>query len=252
MERINDVVYITGWNSEAEFLKSKNSNLPTGIKKYYVEDFEELMHKYNLKLTGIKVLKEGTVLVKNPFLKNTYVDFEDAEILFVHAKAQCISEILQNLGAKSFVTKAHDKFKEKESRTLDVDVKHKNTKNEERGANYKSVKGKYQKKDWNFEREDIFSGTYSQQTYERAKEIAEETGLIHDVHISGLIDQRNPLNENPINSNKISIEMTSEFNKIRDIVFGFKGTKLTLNLKYQKILKTYHLATRDIEINFGE
>ena len=32
MEVMNNVIYITGWNSEADFLKSKNSNLPAGIK----------------------------------------------------------------------------------------------------------------------------------------------------------------------------------------------------------------------------
>ena len=254
MENMSDVIYITGWDSEAELLRGKNPNLPAGISKYYYEDFEDLMSKRNLKLAGtnISVKKERTILVRNPFVKNTYVNFDEAEILFVHAKAQYISEILQNLGAKLFKTKSHDKYEKENSRNLDASGNIKTEKSGEIKSSVKANKKNSQDIEWNFERTDNFSGNYSAESYAKAIDIAEQSGLIHDIYISGLIAQRNPENANRIKSHKISIDMTSEFNKTRDVVLGLTCTNLSLSANYSKILKTKHCVERDIEIEFGE
>ena len=72
MGTLSDVVLITGWDSESKLLKSKNSDLPVGMKKFYQEDFEDLIKKENITLSNSTIIKEGLILVKNPFEENDY------------------------------------------------------------------------------------------------------------------------------------------------------------------------------------
>ena len=75
----DEVIYLTGWDSEAQLVKNKKSNWPVAVKKYYPEDFEEIVKKNNLLISNTTNLVEGTILVKNPFEDNVYLNFAEAE-----------------------------------------------------------------------------------------------------------------------------------------------------------------------------
>ena len=122
MSNLTDVILITGWDSESKLLKSKNPNLPAGMKKYYQEDFEDLVKQENLTLSNSSIIKEGLILVKNPFAEKSYLNFDEAELQIIHLKAQYISEILQNLGTKSFTTHSFKTFESTKERKLNVDA----------------------------------------------------------------------------------------------------------------------------------
>lgn len=230
-------------------LKSKDSNLPAGMKKYYQEDFEDLVKQKNLTISNSSIIKEGLILVKNPFDEKSYLNFDEAELQIIHSKAQYISEILQNLGAKSFKTRSYKFFESKKEHTLKVDGNVTSEKKSGEG-NFSSKKTQYQKDELNYSREDSFSGELTKESYEIAKKLAEKYGLNQDFDVASLFKQRDPNSQNLITATKISIDMTREFNKTRDIVFGLKTSKLILNASYSSILKTKYHITYEIDIKF--
>ena len=249
MNNLSDVVLITGWDSESKLLKSKNSDLPAGMKKFYQEDFEDFIKKENITLSNSTIIKEGLILVKNPFEEKSYLNFDEAELQIVHSKAQYISEILQNLGAKSYTTHSYKTFESKKERTLNIEASVEADSKSGKG-NLKSGRTQYQKDVLDYNREDSFSGELTKETYAKAMMLAEKYGLNNDLDVAGLLKQRNPENSNLITSRKISIDMTREFNKTRDIVFGLKTSKLDLNASYTSILESKHHITFEFDIKF--
>lgn len=241
----DDVIYITGWDSEAQLVKNKKSNWPVAIKKYYPEDFEEIAQKDNLLISNSTNLVEGTILVKNPFEDNVYLNFAEAESQMIRSKAIYISEILQNLGASSFTTSSYICTEEKKEKSFKGDVS-----TSKASGNISANKKTYEKKELQFKHTDSFSGNFTKENFEKAQQLALKYGLDKDLDVAKIIDQRNPENTNIITSRSITLDMSREFHKTREIAFGLVAEKVTLNASYSSVFETKAHTIYEIDIKF--
>lgn len=241
----DDVIYLTGWDSEAQLIKNKKSNWPVAVKKYYPEDFEEIIKKNNLLISNTTNLVEGTILVKNPFEENAYLNFAEAESQMIHSKAQYISEILQNLGATSFTTSSYICTEEKKEKKVTGDVT-----TSKASGNIAANKTTYEKKELQYKHTDSFTGEYTKENYEKAKLLATKYGLDKDFDVAKIIEQRNPDNTNQITARTISLDMSREFNKTKEIALGLTSEKITLNSSYTSVFEKKSHTVYEIDIKF--
>ncbi|MBO4639904.1 MAG: hypothetical protein J5710_09140 [Treponema sp.] len=255
----DDVIFLTGWDSEAQLIKNKKINWPVAVKKYYPEDFEEFVKNKNIKISGTMIPVEGDVFIKNPFLNNVYLSFDEAEKEIINSKAQCLSEILQFLGATSFKTYSYKNSYESIEKNVTLSTKVNKTVKSEDKKNKKQqlvgIDAEYHSSNSNskklkYIREETYDGTYSLASYEKAKMIAEKYGLLDNLDIQGLLEKRNPNNTNFIKSQKISINMSSEFNKSRELVLGLQALNVSLKSGYNKILHTFEETVYEIDVKF--
>ena len=241
----DEVIYLTGWDSEAQLVNNKKSNWPVAVKKYYPEDFEEIVKKNNLLISNTTNLVEGTILVKNPFEDNVYLNFAEAENQMIHSKAQYISEILQNLGATSFTTSSYICTEEKNEKKYKGEAS-----SQKASGSISANKMTFEKKELQYKHTDSFSGTYSKENYEKAKLLALKYGLDRDFDVAKIIEQRNPENTNQITSRTITLDMSREFYKTREIALGIRTEMVTLSASYSSVFETKSHTIYEIDIKF--
>lgn len=254
----DDVIYITGWDSESKILRNKNFNWPIDIKKVYPEDFESL----NISIPSTVDIKEGLILVKNPFEDNSYIEFDKAKIQITNMKSQFISEILQYLGAKSFRLYSYEKTKKTDEKKLTVkaNAKIKTKADEEKKKEAKDIEGTStteihhkdrDESETKYERTDTFVGEWTKENYEKAKALALKYGFYNDFDIKKLIEQRNPDESIIINSRKIEIDMTREFEKYRNRIINLDVPKYGyLNINYERTINTYNSVEYIFDVQF--
>ena len=254
----DDVIYVTGWDSESKILRNKNFNWPTDIKKVYPEDLESL----NINIPSTVDIREGLILVKNPFEENSYIEFDKAKIQITNMKSQFISEILQYLGAKSFRLYSYEKTKKTDERILTVKANAKvNTKADEKNnKDAKNIEGTAEstihnkdrdESETKYERTDTFVGEWTKGSFEKAKSLAIKYGFYDDFDIKKLIEQRDPDNPRMINSRKIEIDMTREFEKYRNRIMNLDVPKYGyLHVTYTKTIYTYKTVNYIFDVQF--
>lgn len=196
-------------------------------------------------LKNIKRLSSGMILIRHPFLPNTYIPIDVTENELFHKKQLCISPIMQYLGAKS--VSGHAKIVETKHRVIDGkgNVGYESTK-----VNASVMSEQNQHYESEYRVEDTFPEEYSPDDYALAIEEASKYGLDKDDDIKSLIEQRNPAKPRPIKSRRVSIEMSRELNSALDTAISLEAVGVELTGNYKSILESSKRILFELEVNF--
>lgn len=237
------VIPIVGFISG--FLSAIESSHDDAIQFLPIKYIEKSFKHDAFETKGISNFSVGMILVKHPFIKNTYININSLEKESLHYKLICLSTIAQYLGAKTISGYATIADEQKRIHSISGEVI------------YKAVDGKIQiKTDENqryeskYSLEDTFSGELTSETYKQAKEEATKYGLNEDIEIQNLIEQRNPEHSTSITSRKITIELSREYNKVLDIAFSLDIPEMKLSAEYKSILESRKTILFNMEIKF--
>ena len=187
----------------------------------------------------------GQILIKHPFMPKTYMGIETSENALFHVKMQCLSRIMQCLGATRI--SGHAYVSENKKREIDTNGKISYSAVSVDGSFNKNQDEKYES---DYILEDAFSGDFSEFSYEEALKEAKRLGLNDDFDIRNLLDQRNPQKENKMTARKVKIELTRELNESLDIAFSLQASGFGVNGAYKEILETNRKVMFELEIEF--
>ena len=176
--------------------------------------------------------QRGDVLVEHPYRKGSYIRIDEIEDMFFKAKGFIVSDIARLLGCKEF------------DWNIEVGSVHERVTSAEGEVTYKAVAEFKGEMKHTYEEEvksklslnQTMSGGITQDSYERAKEKAEEYNLWGDDQIRSLIEGRNP-NEQQITSRTIRVELSKETNDAMDIAFSINVLPFHGNFKYKEVVK---------------
>ena len=216
-------------------------------KPYYITPYEIKQ----LKEQGIAFpqnINEGTILSLSPDLKSYYEQTQEKEVDIIHHRILEIQNFVSLLGAKEFDITSSSK--EEYSKIVGVDVGV--------GAsvgmgNVASVSGQVdtnvKKNNQNKNEEKLsvsaeWEGNFTKEGYDRAVEIAQESGIINLPVIRYLLDQRNPKHPNPIGRQTYSVDLLTDLAKNMEV-----ATKLQADIK---ILSTHVHAHANVDVNREE
>lgn len=197
--------------------------------------------------SDFKYCKNATIFIKHPFLPKTYMELEAALNTYeiMHEKISYITTIMHSLGAKKIVGKAH--FEKVE--TLEIknasDIK----------IVDKKISAKVQKNKTDLVEKTLFinetcSGGFSEESYQRAKQIATEYGLDAEPDIKNLLIQRDPTNCNTTNSYNINTELTKEINKTLDVAVDILINGIGIRNDYKSKITNRDVITFSMNIDF--
>lgn len=159
-------------------------------------------------------LKEGMILIRNPFNATHFVNVTDLEDQTLKYKLNAMNDIGLRLGAKSI--EIYSKVENSEQRDVDVNV----------DGNFKVAKGKVDVKvtqdRYSSDEYKIISKNpetiFTEESYREAIQKANESGLINEPRINSLLQNRNP--KNPFFTNgkfEVQASALEEANKKLDI-----------------------------------
>ena len=206
---------------------------------------KEAFENDGFKIKGTSNFSIGMILAKHPFLKDTYVEIDCLEKEILHNKLSCLSLIAQYLGAKSI--SGHAVITEEQKRIHDVSGE---VTYEVINGNIQGKTEEYQKYESKYSLDDTFTGDFTPESYEYAKEEAAKFGLNEELDIQNLIDQRNPEHTTSIVSRKLNIELTREYNKAIDAAFSLSVPGIKLSAGYKGILESRKTIYFKMEIKF--
>lgn len=225
--------------------KKENAGNTDDIQIVSVDLAEEIFKNDGIILRNISRITAGLILVKHPFLPNTYINLESTETELFHLKMLCLSTITQYLGAKSISGHAH--IVEEKKRVCDA----------KGNVEYKAVKAnadvhseKNQRYESEYHLEDTFAGEYSEESYKLAVEEAKKFGLDKDMDITSLLEARDPNRPRNIQSRKLSIELSRELNNVLDTAFNLSTVGFDLSTGYKETLESRKKILFELEINF--
>lgn len=210
-----------------------------------VDELNKLRESNKIQFLNVDKFEAGQVFIKHPFLPNTYMSIETSETTLFHIKMQCLSRIMQCLGATS--VRGHAYVSETKQRNMDADghVSYKVV--DATGSLSTSQNEKYES---DYVLEDTFSGDFTEESYAEALEEAKKVGLYNDFDIKNLLEQRNPNKKNEMKSRKVKIEMTRELNKSLDSAFALQAEGFGMNGTYKEILETQRNVMFELNITF--
>ena len=222
-------------------LKNEISN----VDFYTIEELNNLADENKIQIVNSRRFSAGQVFIKHPFVPNTYMDVEESENTLFHIKMQCLSRIMQCLGASHI--SGHAYVSETKKREIDVNGK----------ISYKVVdiegtvnKTKDEKYESDYSLEDTFAGEFSKESYEEALSEAKRVGLYDDFDVKNLLEQRNPEKQNKMLGRKVKIELNRELNENLDSAFGLQAAGFTMNGTYNDILETERKVMFELQIEF--
>lgn len=215
------------------------------IQKIPICNAKTFFNNEGIEVKGISNFSIGMILAKHPFLKNTYVNIDSLETEILHHKLVCLSSIAQFLGAKSISGHAIIAEEQKRCRSITGNLTYKVI-----NGNVQGKTEEHQKYESKYSLDDTFTGEFSQESYEHAKEEAEKFGLNDDIEIQNLIDQRNPEHSTSIVSRKLTIELSREYNKAIDTAFSLSVPGIKLNAGYKGILESRKTILFTMETKF--
>lgn len=222
-------------------LKNEISN----VDFYTIEELNNLADENKIQIVNSRRFSAGQVFIKHPFVPNTYMDIEESENTLFHIKMQCLSRIMQCLGASHI--SGHAYVSETKKREIDVNGK----------ISYKVVdiegtvnKTKDEKYESDYSLEDTFAGEFSKESYEEALSEAKRVGLYDDFDVKNLLEQRNPEKQNKMLGRKVKIELNRELNENLDSAFGLQAAGFTMNGTYNDILETERKVMFELQIEF--
>lgn len=246
------------FNSEEEFQTYFNSLLPICenlIQKMKneidmahilsIKEMNNLKDENRIRFINVRNFTSGQILIKHPFMPKTYMGIETSENALFHIKMQCLSRIMQCLGATRI--SGHAYVSENKKREIDTNGKISYSAVSVYGSFNKNQDEKYES---DYILEDAFSGDFSEFSYEEALKEAKRIGLYDDFDIRNLLDQRNPQKENKMTARKVKIELTRELNESLDIAFGLQASGFGVNGAYKEILETNRKVMFELEIEF--
>lgn len=176
-------------------------------------------------------IREGMTLALHPFISKCYIDINIAEDELFKDKFNCLGRVVKLLGVKSFEAKAV--FHEAKIREIDVTG----------SINYKAIKAdlsykeseekKYAKK---YSREETFSGEFTRQGYEKAKQLIKQYKLEEDLNY--IVEQRNPDDGNILTEQSITVDLSKELNRLTEWAFSLNVLKgvFTLNANVKQTI----------------
>lgn len=200
----------------------------------------------DLKKQGVEIsdnlCKENIILTQLPGQKKYIFRRPEDENSMIENRIKKIGDILSYLGAKSCVISFSSKSKaDMDSHVgvgVDVDAKGKvgvKDSSIEKGVDVNAqvdVNKSYGVvSEKNLLSENQWPGSYSEEGYKRAKEIALESALDEDLGIISMLEQRNPCHPNPVLSNHYRVELYSSMKKSLEIATDIQtGVSKSLNL----------------------
>lgn len=212
---------------------------------FSVEEMDKFKEENKIRFINVRNFTSGQLLIKHPFMPKTYMGIETSENALFHIKMQCLSRIMQCLGATRI--SGHAYVSENKKREIDTNGKISYSAVSVDGSFNKNQDEKYES---DYILEDAFSGDFSEFSYEEALKEAKRIGLYDDFDIRNLLDQRNPQKENKMTARKVKIELTRELNESLDIAFGLQASGFGVNGAYKEILETNRKVMFELEIEF--
>ncbi len=225
----SNIVALWADKTEKRDLKDDVTYLPYNKAE---EELSKLGKKWN-----ISFFQEGQILIEHPFISNLYLEVSDAEQEIVRTKNLLLSEVLQNLGAKSINANCEICKSEKRIRSGNGDLKIKDIKInaelkheiEEQYKSYASFKSEYK-------------GVCDSTSYHKALELCHKYHFDKDEKIMSLVRQRDPAENNLNKKFELKYSASSELNSALDIAFdvavmsvgkGNMNYKSTLSKRYE-------------------
>lgn len=190
-------------------------------------------------------IREGMTLALHPFISKCYIDINIAEDELFKDKFNCLGRVVKLLGAKSFEAKAA--FLEARTRIIDAtgNINYKLIKAD---ASYKkSEEEKYAK---TYSRKEIFSGEFTRQGYENAKQLIKQYKLEEDLNY--IVEQRNPDDDNTFSEQNITVDLSEELNSLTECAFSLNVLKgvFTLNANVKQTISTQKKIIVETKIIF--
>lgn len=183
---------------------------------------------------------EGDILFKHPFLPNTYVDAKESEQTFFKQKLDCFSRVCQLLGAKSVT--GQGMWVSQQQLTIDADGK----------VGYKCVEltgnihtNEKSRLEQSYSLKETFLS--SEPNISEAESLAKKYGLYKEMQT--LIEGR--MYSNSLQSRNVTITLSDELNKEKEIAFSLNATKLfELSGTLKQTMGTVSTVKYEIHVEF--
>lgn len=186
-------------------------------------------------------LNPGEVLIRHPYNQG-YLPISEAEDQYLKENAEGIFTMARCLGATKIIYKRCNiaEFKR------EIDNKN--------GLNYKEVEVKLNVKN-SMEQallhkitmtRDYPSQDFTQDHFEKAKQVAEERGLLFSSDIRSLLDNRDPSLGKPMTHQTVNVEISSSLNKTLDVAFSL-NTVPFFSLDSNTKIKTQKKVVLNVE-----
>jgi len=208
-------------------------------------------------------LIEGMILMKKPGnSKEYYYRTADDEYRLITERISNIELILSYLGA--YQSNLHEETSQKNVKSLTTDVK---VEGEGKAGltptpiNVESETKVSTEKDANnhieIDSSVKWKGAYTRESYEKAKEIARDSGLEQDEVIRNLIEMRDPSHPNPIDEKIYSFNLRSDFKNNCSVAADVKATfdgllSANINVNVEVNSQLEKMEYGDIKVAFGK
>lgn len=228
----------------SKIIQEMKVELPS-VEFLTIDELNTLANENKIQIVNTRRFSAGQVFIRHPFVPDTYMDVEESENTLFHIKMQCLSRIMQCLGASHI--SGHAYVSDTKKREIDVNGK----------ISYKVVdidgninKTRDEKYETDYSLEDTFAGEFSKESYEEALSEAKRVGLYDDFDVKNLLEQRNPEKQNKMLGRKVKIELNRELNENLDSAFGLQAAGFTMNGTYKDILETERKVMFELQIEF--
>ena len=230
--------------------EKNKSKLDPCLQIVSINDIQTFLENDGVSLLNVTKPAIGQILMRHPFLSNTFVDINYSQEDLFNDKINKLAEILQPLGVKALFGQA--KWTQAKRREMDItgegSIKiidfSSEFKKSHSVAEYCKIK-----------KEKLFpNAVLNKELYEIGIIRAQKYGLYNDSDIRSFIETRNPdLGPNVIGSDNISIELTKEVNNLMSIAFSLNYLPaFSINAKYKDTLEIINKVQMDIYVDFGK
>lgn len=192
----------------------------------------------------------GSVYYKHPYKNDVYVNSNLTDFYFMNEKLELIAHLVKLLGAKSFEASVSIEDIEKMEFSTDGKISYTTVSAESRSKKEETKKlvSKLKLKR-EFEQDDSFDKIAS---YKNTLDHIKKYNLSAESSIIGLIDSRNPDVGNQNKRQKLSTELTSEYNSILDFAAGLSvmGDVFNLNFGFNKQFESIKKVNLSMKVDF--
>ena len=223
------------------------------ISPYDFDKYKELGY-------ALPPFKEHTIYTHHPFKKEYIVMDEQYAENMVLFRINQIEVILSYLGAKNF--HVLDSSIQTNRRNTEVNV---NLDGEYKGVGNPKIGGEVGVGVNNNHGDEIGSttavdtgwkGFYTIEGYQRACEIAKQSGLDNDSTIQSFLEERNPAHPNEILKKEYHIDVRSDLDTLRNVSVDLKAKvekvlSANVSVGFQSKVEEHRYNTFDFEVEFG-
>lgn len=212
------------------------SKLNPNIQIVSVNDYNDLVNSKSNSLILPRNATTGSILMRHPFRKNTYIPLEEAEMTIYKDKMFCMSSIAVHLGLL-FDWKVELVSVSKRDIDASGNIDYKNVKVDATFKSNEEEKYRGMISMTQDVRQNPISTISSEEEYQEACDLVKKYGLENDMEIISLLDGRKPNCKHIISDRTISVELSKEVNSMYDIAYslnvlhGLFGFSASLNEK---------------------